>query len=93
MLLHFMNEIGKKKGGRVGRGKSGSKHTHTHTHTHTCASSIVKVESSCVVITRKQHQVHKTNFINSQVVVTNTEAENIYSKYKKKICLLILKTK
>lgn len=55
-------------------------------------SVVEEGSSEDVVITRKRHKVHKTNFINPIAAVTNTEAEYIYST-KKKTRLLILKMK
>lgn len=67
------------KFGGGGRAQCAHAHTQSLVAVAVLPSSLVKVESSRVgdaASTRKQHKVHKTNFINPIAVVTNTEAEN-----------------
>lgn len=85
MLLHFMNEMGKKKKPVQGRERLDlGTHTHVQCTSHAVAAalpSLVNMESSCarsdVILNKKQHQDYSTNFIDPTTTVINTETENI----------------
>lgn len=88
-----MNETGKKKGARAGRGGEGEEWADARARTNTRAESLCSCCAAslssrggkqwrCGDHQKAAQKVHKTNFINPIAAVTNTEAEYIYSTKK-----------